>query len=97
MNQLKKFNGPKEARDSGEHTTVYKTTISTEMLNQVAPQPCLFSSLLETVSHRHLLELVAQEKKMLLHPAFFRIYTGIQPTIGVETGREIMIKRSTNH
>lgn len=38
-----------------------------------------------------------QEEKMLLHPAFPRIYTGVQSTIGVETGKEIMIKRSVNH
>jgi len=34
---------------------------------------------------------------MLLHPAFLRIYTGLQPSVGVETGKEIMIKRSVNH
>lgn len=31
---------------------------------------------------------------MLLHPPLFRICTGFQPTVGVETGKEIMIEIS---
>lgn len=50
----------------------------------------VFSSLLETMSGWHLPELVAQEKKMFLDPAFLRIYTGLQPTGGVENdGRDV--------
>lgn len=37
MNQLKKLNGPKEARDSGKHTTVYKMMISNKMLSEGVP------------------------------------------------------------
>lgn len=33
---------------------------------------------------------------MLLHPVFLRIYAGFQSPDGVETGKEIMIRRLVN-
>lgn len=39
---------------------------------------------------------IPQEKKMLLHPVFLRIYAGFQSPDGVETGKEIMIRKLVN-